>query len=282
MCRLAIIINKNNINIEYLTKLLWFYEHSIFKQCYKEPYTPYDDNNPRNHKINLDGFGIGFFADNIPKKYTNIIPSWNDTNLFQIIPYIKTKVLLTHIRAVDSLSESNFKYLGNKSNTPVHLYNCHPFIYKNWMFCHNGFIECFYKGSCRKKIINKIKNHLLLEILGTTDSEYIFYLIISYYEIYNDMIKSIINCIKFLNKFSGIITVNLIITDGINTYATRYVNSNNDKPPSLYYIKKNDEIILSSEPLEKNNTEWILVKKNSIISIKDFEINFFNIDNKLN
>ena len=95
------------------------------------------------------------------------------------------------------------------------------------------------------------------------------------------MIKSIINCIKFLNKFSGIITVNLLITNGIYTYATRYVNSDKDKPPSLYYIRKDDEIILSSEPLEKNNTDWVLVKKNNIISIKDFKIDFFNIDNKL-
>ena len=139
----------------------------------------------------------------------------------------------------------------------------------------------FLQRKLQKKIINKIKDHLLLEILGTTDSEYLFYLIMSYYEIYKDMIKSIINCIKFLNKFSGIITVNLLITNGINTYATRYVNSDKDKPPSLYYIRKDDEIILSSEPLEKNNTDWVLVKKNNIISIKDFKIDFFNIDNKL-
>lgn len=277
MCRICIIIKKTNINIDYLTKLLWFSEHSIFKQCYKNPYTPFDINNPRNHKINLDGYGIGFFAKDIPKKYTNIIPSWNDNNLFQIIPYIKTKILLTHIRAVDSLTERTFKYLGNKGNTPVHLYNCHPFIYNKWMFCHNGFISSFYNGTYRKKIINKIKDELLLHILGTTDSEYLFYLIISYFQIFNDMLKSIISSIKFLNKFPGIITINLIITDKSNTYITRYINKKDETPPSLYFLKKKDEIIFSSEPLEKNNPQWTLIEKNKILNINNFDIKIYDI-----
>jgi len=267
MCRLFIIKKKIYININYITNLLWFYENSIFKQSYKNPYTPYDDNNPRNHIINLDGYGIGFFIDSIPKKYTNIIPSWNDKNLFQILPYIKTKILLTHIRAVDPLVQTNFKYLGNNSNIPVHIYNCHPFIYKKIMFCHNGYLQCFSEGNKRKKIINKIKDNLILEILGNTDSEYLFYLILSYYEIYKNMIKSIIKTFKFLNTLGGTISINLIITDGINIFSTRYINDKNSNPPSLYYKKKKDEIIISSEPLEKNNSEWIYVKKNKLIHI---------------
>ena len=31
------------------------------------------------------------------------------------------------------------------------------------------------------------------------------------------------------------------------------IHKNNIKPPSLYYIKNDDNIIISSEPLDKNN-----------------------------
>lgn len=279
MCRLAIILSKKNIKNNYIANIFWFKEHSIFKQCYKEPYTPYDESNPRNHNINLDGYGIGFYVKKLAKKYTNIIPSWNDVNLFHILPYIKTKTLMIHLRAVDPLVQSNFKYIGNQSKTPVHSFNCHPFVYKNWMFSHNGFIESFYDGKTRKKIINKIKDELLLNIMGNTDSEYLFYLILTYIKNGNTPIISIKKVIKYLNKISkdSTISINIILTNGIFTYVTRYINKNNIKPPSLYYIKNNDNIIISSEPFDKNNNLWKLIDKNSIIKIKNQEMTFTNL-----
>ena len=267
MCRLLFVLSNNNLTIKNIRNLLWFQNHSIFKQCYKEPYTPYDENNPRNHSINLDGYGIGFYVDNIPKKYTNIIPSWNDINLFQIIPYIKTKILMVHIRSVDPLVEDNFKYIGNQSQTPVHVYNCHPFIYDKYMFSHNGFIEAFYKGNLRKKIINNIDDNLLLNIKGNTDSEYLFFLIMTFFKTCNNIIQAVKDTIKFIVELDNSLTfsMNIIITNGIITLGTRYINKHEQNPPSLYYFSSKDKMYISSEPLEKNNYNWILIPKNSIV-----------------
>lgn len=279
MCRLAIVISNKNIQNNYIANIFWFKEHSIFKQCYKEPYTPYDENNPRNHNTNLDGYGIGFFVKKLAKKYTNIIPSWNDVNLFHILPYIKTKILMIHLRAVDPLVQSNFKYIGNQSKTPVHSFNCHPFVYNEWMFSHNGFIESFYNGKSRKKIINKIDDDLLLNIMGNTDSEYLFYLILTYIKKGFDTVTAIKKVFIYLNKISKKLTIsiNIIITNGIQTYSTRYINKENLKPPSLYYIKNHDNIIISSEPFDKSNDLWELVPKNSLIIVKNKKINISNI-----
>ena len=263
MCRLLFVLSNNDLTKKNIRDLLWFQEHSIFKQCYKDPYTPFDESNPRNHSVNLDGYGIGFYNDNLPKKYTNIIPSWNDVNLFQMIPYIKTNILMVHIRAVDPLVEDNFKYIGNQSQTPVHVYNCHPFTYERYMFCHNGFIEAFYKGNLRKKIINQIDDDLLLKIKGNTDSEYLFYLIMTFFKKSNNITNAIKTSINFINNLDPTLTfsMNIIITNGSITVGTRYINKDNLNPPSLYYYKSDDKMYISSEPLQKNNSNWKLVKK---------------------
>ena len=45
-------------------------------------------------------------------------------------------------------------------------------------------------------------------------------------------------------------TMNFGVTDGETIISTRYINSDSEEPPSLYYKKYNDNIIISSEPIE--------------------------------
>ena len=122
MCRFTIVLNDKCFQLQEIKDMLWFLEHSIFKQCYKEPYTPNEDFNSRNHHINLDGFGIGYFAhDYVDKKYhpiiyKNVFPSWNDCNLMQMLPSIKTQCMMIHLRAVAPIVNSS-KLAKNIQNT---------------------------------------------------------------------------------------------------------------------------------------------------------------------
>ena len=118
-----------------------------------------------------------------------------------------------------------------------------------------------------------------MNIMGNTDSEYLFYLILTYIKNGNTPIIAIKKVIKYLNKISkdSTISINIILTNGIFTYVTRYINKNNIKPPSLYYIKNDDNIIISSEPLDKNNNLWKLIDENSILKIKNQDMTFSNL-----
>ena len=128
MCRFTIILNDKCLPLQEIKGILWFMEHSIFKQCYKEPYTPDEDFNTRNHQINLDGFGIGYFPDVVhtpntvahPTIYKNIFPSWNDCNLMQMLPCIKTQCMMVHIRAVAPIVNSS-KFAKNIHIIVIHL-----------------------------------------------------------------------------------------------------------------------------------------------------------------
>ena len=283
MCRFTIILNNKCLPLQEIKGILWFMEHSIFKQCYKEPYTPDEDFNTRNHQINLDGFGIGYFPHTAshPTIYRNIFPSWNDCNLMQMLPCIKTQCMMVHIRAVAPIVNSS-KFAKNMQ-APVHTYNCHPFEHDGYMFCHNGLFESFYEGNLRKIIINRISDDLLLRAKGTTDSEYLFFLLLTLIKETNnyDVHTAINLLIEFINSLSttNVCSLNIALADENNVYITRYIN-NDENPPSLYISTECfDSIVVSSEPLIKNNCDWKLVEKNQLIHIekKNKNISYFNL-----
>ena len=55
--------------------------------------------------------------------------------------------------------------------------NTHPFVYGRWIFVHNGTVPNFLK--VRDRMIEEVDPLLRNDIRGTTDSEHIFYYILS-------------------------------------------------------------------------------------------------------
>jgi len=114
-----------------------------------------------NLRVNGDGFGVGWYVPEIstsPALFTSISPAWNDHNLLHLTAKTKSPCFFAHVRSA--------------STGGVTKYNCHPFIYGNWMFMHNGEINDFI-------LIKRHLRHLLDDdiydwIKGATDSEHLF------------------------------------------------------------------------------------------------------------
>lgn len=110
-----------------------------------------------------DGWGVCYYREETP----HIIKS-NDcaieNNIFQKLSGVVTsKTVLAHIR---------------KATQGIHSFlNTHPFQYGKWVFAHNGNIKNFslHKDKLEKLIDTELKRFLL----GSTDSEIIFYIILS-------------------------------------------------------------------------------------------------------
>lgn len=129
----------------------------------------------------------------------------------------------------------------------------------------------------KRGMINRMSNDCFLCIHGSTDSEYIFALFLTYLtnkdeatEIFDSVsaVEKTIATILELCSESGIdepCSLNLVISDGINVIATRYRNGF-QMPPSLYYkygseftchngrfdstgCKDACEVVISSAPL---------------------------------
>ena len=116
---------------------------------------------------NEDGFGLGWYLKDTPTdpaRYRSVNPAWNDANLRDLARHVESHLFLAHIRAA----------IGS----PVQQSNCHPFRHHRWLFVHNGLISGF--PEMRREILMAIDPELFRGVTGSTDSETLFYLALSY------------------------------------------------------------------------------------------------------
>ena len=136
----------------------------------------------------------------------------------------------------------------------------------------------------KKRIINRLSEDCFLGIHGSTDSEYLFALFLTFL-VNKDEATDIEDTIKAVEKTIATVlelclaagvsepcSLNLVISDGINVIATRYRNGS-QMPPSLYYkygceftckngrfdatsCKDACEVVISSAPLSGENTDF--------------------------
>lgn len=239
----------------YLEKLISKPEHSLIIQSYQ----------PREMTsgvVNADGFGLGWYHptyDTLPYIYKNILPIWNDVNLPSLSRYVESGCVLAYVR----------------SATPPHAVdfsNCQPFTKDKILFMHNGFIQNFHQ-SLYRPIGNVLSDEIYQFITGTTDSEYIFALILN--ELQKDSnttltqaLQQAIVLIRDLAKHYHVdFSANIILSDGKQLVASRY--SNRHPTPTLYWLKNDplypNGVFIASEPIFQG--DWHRCSEGSIVTI---------------
>ena len=114
---------------------------------------------------NGDGFGVGWYDDgDTPRLYRSVHPAWNDRNLRELAAGISSPLFLAHIRA--------------STGTAIQETNAHPFRYGRWLWMHNGLIREFPR--LRRELVLAVDDSLFASIEGTTDSETMFYLALTF------------------------------------------------------------------------------------------------------
>ena len=275
MCRLFIYFG-DSINFK---EILFSQKHSIIKQSYMKTYTPFlNIPNIRDHEFNVDGFGIAWYFDNSknPCLYTSTKPPWNDINIKRLSKYLSSKLIFGHVRAIKPFSKSL-----------VHEYNCHPFQYKNFLFMHNGDIKNF--DFYRKNVIGILKNDVYKIIKGNTDSEYAFALFLNILDdkifknggyikdigVFRNLINNLINSLlKICNDTC--MSLNFGITDGNTIICTRFLNCKDEEPPSIHYKTYNNNIMISSEPIDYDD-DWTVLGKNKMLIYSNNKIIIYNL-----
>ncbi|WP_107773301.1 class II glutamine amidotransferase [Nocardioides sediminis] len=126
---------------------------------------------------NGDGFGIGWYGvdgastwlpdsrgSQVPVLFRGVGPAWGDQNLREIARSTSSGLFLAHIRA--------------STGTPVQQTNCHPFRHDRWLWVHNGAIKHF--EVLKRDLVLAIDPELYPSIGGSTDSEVMFYLALTF------------------------------------------------------------------------------------------------------
>lgn len=265
-----------------LSSLITEPAHSIIHQSY--------NSKERAEPLNGDGFGVGWYVPgdtDRPAVFKDVTPAWNNQNLANLAPVVRSPCIVAHIRAATP-------------GLPVSQHNCHPFTWGRFTFAHNGEVGGF--PEIRRQIQSELNEEAFNLLRGSTDSEHLFALFASKYESNSgnskleSMASALIDAIETVETMKmerGIETLsklNLVLTDGELAVITRYVSPGQENPHSLYlhrgssydcvdgvcHMKNRSEsgntVLVASEPLS-HDKGWTRITANSICLIdRDFGV----------
>jgi glutamine amidotransferase len=234
---------------------------------------------------NGDGFGIGWYTDpavealdpeDTPALQHGTGPAWSDRNLRNLAAHVRSHLFFAHIRAatgVESLIQES---------------NCHPFCHDKWLWMHNGEINRFHE--LRRDLTFAIDPSLFPLIEGTTDSETMFYLALTF-GLTDDVpgaVERMIGLVESTAARHGIpkaMDMTVAVSDGTRLWAFRYATE--PAAPSLFYSTDVDALralhpevsqlslvsdetrIVVSEPLGDLSGAWNPVPESSYTVIQE-------------
>jgi predicted glutamine amidotransferase len=179
---------------------------------------------------NGDGFGVGWYEDGEPPRvYRSTHPAWNDRNLRELAAGISSPLFFAHIRA--------------STGTAIQETNTHPFRYGKWLWMHNGLIRDF--PLVKRELVLAIDESLFTSIEGTTDSEVMFYLALTF-GLEDDPVHAVERMVGFVEETGrshGVehpIQMTVATTDGRCIWAFRYSSEGNSR--SLYFSTRMDSL----------------------------------------
>ncbi len=209
--------------------------------------------------INGDGFGLGWYADHAePGLYREVRPAWSDENLRHLCRHIRSHLFFAHVRAST----------GTATTRP----NCHPFAYGRWMFMHNGQIGDW--SLIRRQVEALIPDAFYRARIGTTDSEAVFLAILGA-GVEDDPVDATVRTLGTITDMvrasatAEPVRFTAALSDGKNLYAFRYAS--NDTANTLYYRQAGADVVVVSEPLDKDRAGWKPVPPGHLIVARDGE-----------
>lgn len=232
--------------------------------------------------INADGFGIGWYnlsVSEIPAVFVSVSPAWNDVNLKNITHQIVSECFFGHVRAAAEGGVGSF--------------NCHPFHYSKFMLMHNGGIGGFKK--IKLDIFNLLDEQYFLNIKGTTDSETMFALWLTFFHrtkkdhagmisAWRDTLATI-QSLQARHAIKETSYINAMITDGTQMVGIRYCSdpklcltlhytAGDSFTPTKEGVRminphaaKPKAVIIASEKMTTHKTEWDDVPAQHIIAV---------------
>jgi predicted glutamine amidotransferase len=179
---------------------------------------------------NGDGFGVGWYENGEPPRvYRSTHPAWNDRNLKELAAGISSPLFFAHIRA--------------STGTAIQETNTHPFRYGKWLWMHNGLIRDF--PLVKRELVLAIDESLFTSIEGTTDSEVMFYLALTF-GLEDDPVHAVERMVGFVEETGrshGVehpIQMTVATTDGRCIWAFRYSSEGDSR--SLYFSTRMDNL----------------------------------------
>ncbi|MFJ8962280.1 class II glutamine amidotransferase [Lentzea sp. NPDC102401] len=220
---------------------------------------------------NGDGFGVGWYASaSRPGLFLSTEPAWNDRNLRELSAQTTAGVVFAHVRA--------------STGTAVQQTNCHPFRHGRRLWMHNGLIAGF--PLVRRELSLVVDPSLYSEIEGSTDSEILFFLALTF-GLEHDPPIAVARTAAFVEAIGrnhGVahpLQMTLATTDGETTWAFRYSSEHRSRTlfhstdittlrqqypdnPTLHGLSPDTRLVVS-EPLGDLRGAWREVPESTCV-----------------
>ena len=212
-----------------LESLLIEPHHSLIRQS--------SHSHERDEPLNGDGFGVGWFAGHFtaePAVFRSITPAWNNRNLHNIARVVASDCILAHVRAATQSSGVNEA-------------NCHPFRFRRYLFMHNGDVGNF--RAVRRGLLQSVCDEAFANVYGSTDSEHFFAVLIDELMHLGDkgdaadnmaraLASAIRRVVQAVRLYGGGESsyLNCALSDGDHAVVSRFTDSPEHPPESLYYF----------------------------------------------
>lgn len=191
-----------------MSRLVLDPKHSLVQQSLNSPLGA--------ETVNGDGFGLGWYPRErgfgaTPALFHSIEPAWHDENLRELAQAIASPLFFAHVRAA--------------ARPPIQQTNCHPFRYGHWLFMHNGRIAGYL--GMKRELVLAVHPEFFDSIRGTTDSEIIFHLALSF-GLREDPVAAMSETVRFIealghrHDIAHAVQGTFAVTDGATIWAFRY------------------------------------------------------------
>jgi len=245
----------------FLSRLLFEPKHSLIVQSLNAQQSVFPTNG--------DGFGVGWYGSRQePGLFCDVLPAWNDDNLQSLAEQIESHLFLAHVRV--------------STGTATARANCHPFRWGEWLFMHNGNIGGYER--IRRELDLLIEPRFYAHRHGTTDSEAIFYLALTYgleSDVPGALAKTVasIESLMTENGVTDPLRVSAVVSDSRKLWALRYATDGT--PPTMYIgrasaalhkvglIGGGNDVLVMSEPLDDVDENWQLVESARLVTVED-------------
>ncbi|QIX28464.1 class II glutamine amidotransferase [Nocardioides sp. JQ2195] len=130
----------------------------------------------RHPELQLAGWGFGAWGESLLKPeepfiYRRPMAAFHDDNASRIIPSLQVSTMLAHVRAA-----------AYDSKAVLIDENCHPFSFEGapWIVAQNGYLPGWQL--LQRELLQHCKDDYLKQMLGTTDTEFLYVLLLSLLE----------------------------------------------------------------------------------------------------
>jgi glutamine amidotransferase len=117
----------------------------------------------RQSNAHPDGWGVAYYVDGCPQVRHSTTTALSDQLFHRLSGVVASETVLAHVRRA--------------TQGELSVLNTHPFQHGRWVFAHNGDIPDF--ALHREALVNQVAPRLRRYILGDTDSEVVFFILLT-------------------------------------------------------------------------------------------------------